>query len=148
MQQGPLRRDPWEAEFGVVFNVPLQTRKQDGKIGGTQTKIEILQQKLSYQRDKIHLEANDALIGLENALRRLEIIKEEVQIADKLARAEKARFDLGDSTLLIVNLREQEAAEVALRLVGAEVDYWIARADYDAVLVKYNAAPANAATTN
>ncbi len=148
MQQGPLRRDPWEAEFGVVFNVPLQTRKQDGKIGGTQTKIEILQQKLSYQRDKIHLEANDALIGLENALRRLEIIKEEVQIADKLARAEKARFDLGDSTLLIVNLREQAAAEVALRLVGAEVDYWIARADYDAVLVKYNAAPANAATTN
>lgn len=148
MQQGTLRRDPWEAEFGVVFNVPLQTRKQDGKIGGTQTKIEILQQKLSYQRDKIQLEANDALIALENALRRLEIIKEEVQIAEKLARAEKARFDLGDSTLLIVNLREQAAAEVALRLVGAEVDYWIARADYDAVLVKYTAVSATTATTN
>jgi outer membrane protein TolC len=150
IQQGTLRRDPWEAEFGVVFNVPLQTRKQDGKIGGTQTKIEILQQKLGYQRDKIHLEANDALIALENALKRLEIIKEEIQVADKLARAEKSRFDLGDSTLLIVNLREQAAAEVALRLVGAEVDYWIARAEYDAVLVKYLAAQPKkpAATAN
>lgn len=137
MQQGTLRRDPWEAEFGVVFNVPLQTRKQDGKIGGTETKIDILRQKLSYLRDKIHVEANDAVIALENALRRLEIIKEEQVVTEKLAQAEKSRFDLGDSTLLIVNLREQAAAEVALRLVAAEVDYWIARADYDAVLAKY-----------
>ncbi len=95
MQQGTLRRDPWEAEFGVVFNVPLQTRKQDGKIGGTQTKIEILGQKLSYLRDKIQVEANDALIALENALRRLEIIKEEVVLAEKLARAENITFRSG-----------------------------------------------------
>jgi outer membrane protein TolC len=135
--QGALRRDPWEAEFGVVFNVPLQTRKQDGKIGGTEQKIEILRQKLGYQRDKIMIEANDALIALENSLRRLEIIRQEVIVAENLAKAEKTRFDLGDSTLLIVNLREQAAAEVALRMVSAELDYWVATADYEAVLMKY-----------
>jgi len=135
--QGALRRDPWEAEFGVVFNVPLQTRKQDGKIGGTEQKIEILRQKLGYQKDKIIIEANDALIALENSLRRLEIIRQEVIVAENLAKAEKTRFDLGDSTLLIVNLREQAAAEVALRMVSAELDYWVATADYEAVLMKY-----------
>jgi len=133
---GTFKRNPWEGDFALVFNIPLQTRKQDGKIGGTETKIEILKQKFAYQKDKISIEAGDALIALENALKRLAIIKEEVIVAEDLARAEKARFDLGDSTLLIVNLREQAAAEVALRLVGAEVDYWIARADYDAVLMK------------
>lgn len=133
---GAFKRNPWEADFALVFNVPLQTRKQDGKIGGAETKIEILKQKLSYQKDKISIEAGDAVIALENALKRLGIIKEEVVVAEDLARAEKARFDLGDSTLLIVNLREQAAAEVALRLVGAEVDYWIARADYDAVVMR------------
>lgn len=133
---GTYKRNPWEGDFALVFNIPLQTRKQDGKIGGTETKIEILRQKLSYQQDKIAVEARDALIALENALRRLAIIKEEVVVARDLARAEKSRFDLGDSTLLIVNLREQAAAEVALRLVGAEMDYWVARADYDAVLMK------------
>lgn len=135
--QGSLRRDPWEAEFGVVFNVPLQTRRQDGKIGGTEQKIEILRQKYGYQKDKIVVEANDALIALENALRRLEIIRQELIVAESLAKAEKARFDLGDSTLLIVNLREQAAAEVALRMVTAELDYWVATADYEAVLMKY-----------
>jgi outer membrane protein, heavy metal efflux system len=131
-----FKRNPWEGDFALVFNIPLQTRKQDGKIGGTETKIEILRTKLNFQKDKIEIEANDALIALENALRRLEIIKQEVVLAEELARAEKTRFDLGDSTLLIVNLREQAAAEVSLRLVGAEVDYWVARADYDAVLMK------------
>ena len=135
--QGALRRDPWEAEFGVVFNVPLQTRKQDGKIGGTEQKIEILRQKHSYQKDKIVIEANDALIALENSLQRLDIIRQELVVAENLAKAEKSRFDLGDSTLLIVNLREQAAAEVALRMVSAELDYWVATADYEAVLMKY-----------
>ncbi|MFO1472449.1 MAG: TolC family protein [Turneriella sp.] len=134
---GTFKRNPWEGDFALVFNIPLQTRKQDGKIGGTETKIDILKQKLAFQRDKISIEAGDALIALENALKRLQIIKEEVLVAENLARAEKARFDLGDSTLLIVNLREQTAAEVALRQVGVEMDYWIARADYDAVLMKY-----------
>jgi len=135
---GPVKRDPWEAEFGLVFNIPLQTRKQDGKIGGTETKIEILRQKYSFLQDKISLEARDALIALENAVRRLEIIRQELAVADNLAKAEKTRFDLGDSTLLIVNLREQTAAEVALRLIGAEVDYWVAYSEYSAALMKYN----------
>lgn len=131
-----FRRDPWEGDFSLVFNIPLQTRKQDGKIGGTEQKIEILKTKLSYQKDKISIEAGDALIALENALKRLQIIREEVKVAESLAKAEKKRFDLGDSTLLIVNLREQNAAEVALRLIGAETDYWNAKADYDAVMMK------------
>lgn len=131
-----FRRDPWEGDFSLVFNIPLQTRKQDGKIGGTETKIDILRTKYAFQKDKIGLEANDARIGVENALQRLKIIREELVVAESLAVAEKARFDLGDTTLLIVNLREQAAAEVALRLVGAEVDYWIAQADYDAVMMK------------
>lgn len=136
-QGGPLRRDPWEAEFGLVFNIPLQTRRQDGKIGSTEQKIEILKQRYAFQKDKILVEANDAYIALENALKRLMIIREELAVAEKLARAEKVRFDLGDSTLLIVNIREQAAAEVALRMVSVELDYWTAVADYEAVLVKY-----------
>lgn len=131
-----FKRDPWEGDFSLVFNIPLQTRKQDGKIGGTEQKIEILKTKLSYQKDKISIEAGDALIALENALKRLQIIREELIVAENLAKAEKTRFDLGDSTLLIVNLREQNAAEVALRLIGAEADYWNTKADYDAVMMK------------
>lgn len=131
-----FKRDPWEGDFSLVFNIPLQTRKQDGKIGGTEQKIEILKTKLAYQKDKISIEAGDALIALENALKRLQIIREERVVAESLAKAEKTRFDLGDSTLLIVNLREQNAAEVALRLIAAEADYWNAKADYDAVMMK------------
>lgn len=136
-----FQRDPWEGDFSLVFQVPLQTRKQDGKIGGVEQKIEILRTKLAYQKDKVVLEATDAFQMIVNAEQRMKIIREELQVAENLARAEKTRFDLGDSTLLIVNLREQAAAEVALRLIAAETDYWIARANYDALVMRHGRQP-------
>jgi outer membrane protein TolC len=53
-------------------------------------------------------------------------------LALELERAERARFDAGDSQLLIVNLREQQTAEAELREVDAMLDYHRASADLKA----------------
>ncbi len=42
-----------------------------------------------------------------------------------LADAERERFGLGDSTLFLVNLREQAAVDAELRQVASQLDYLI-----------------------
>ena len=135
-----------ERSVGANFSAHFTTRSEQFLSGFENAKLENLPERnarfVALRRDRfdrVEIERpdfRDALIALENALKRLQIIREELVVAESLAKAEKTRFDLGDSTLLIVNLREQNAAEVALRLIGAEADYWNAKADYDAVMMK------------
>lgn len=47
---------------------------------------------------------------------------------------ERRKFELGQSDLLSVNLREQQAAEAQTMQVNAFVDYFTAQADYKATL--------------
>ncbi len=55
----------------------------------------------------------------------------EVIVALDLADAERERFRLGDSTLFVVNLREQAAVDAELRQVAANLDYLRALAFYE-----------------
>ena len=48
--------------------------------------------------------------------------------------AERRKFDLGDSNLLLVNLREQATADAATTEVDAHLNYFDAQADYRAAL--------------
>ena len=77
-------------------------------------------------------EVRDATSAMVQARRRLEAVRAEVRAADELATLEERRFDLGDSTLLIVNLRETAAAESHIKEVDALVDYHKAEANYRA----------------
>jgi outer membrane protein TolC len=49
-------------------------------------------------------------------------------VAAAVAEAERARFEAGATTLLIVNLREATAAQAAASWVDARIDVEIARA--------------------
>jgi outer membrane protein TolC len=55
-----------------------------------------------------------------------------VETARTLEDAERARFDLGDSSQFFVNQRELATADAALREVKSLADYFKARAEYDA----------------
>ena len=56
------------------------------------------------------------------AIRRLEIAVAERGLAERLTVAERERFDLGESSLLLVNLREQAMLEAQAREVDASAD--------------------------
>jgi outer membrane protein, heavy metal efflux system len=57
-----------------------------------------------------------------------------VQAAREVEKGERERFELGDSNLIFVNLREQTAAEAAIREIDALSDYEKAKAAYRAAL--------------
>jgi outer membrane protein TolC len=52
-------------------------------------------------------------------------------VARELERLERDRFDLGDSTQFLVNLRELAAADAAVRDIRAHTDYEKALARLD-----------------
>lgn len=132
MGDGPRSIGEAEAFFGVRVEIPLMVRTARGRIEQAEAKRRELDALESLQRDRVRNEVQDALIGLDLARKRTAIAEQERKAADDLAQGEATRLDLGDSNLIFVNLREQTAAEAAVREIDALLDYQKALAAYRA----------------
>ena len=75
------------------------------------------------------VDLRDAKNAFDAASQRIDWAKQEVDVSQKLENGERKRFDLGDSTQFLVNLREQTTVEAQLREVDAVLDAHRARAN-------------------
>lgn len=116
----------------LLLDVPLQTRSARGRRDGARATLSRLAEQQHYARDRIDADVRNAHVAVRASRQRIDAARVETQLAKQLERAERTRFDQGDSHLLIVNLREQQTAEAELREVDAVFDYHGARADLDA----------------
>lgn len=80
-------------------------------------------------RDVVALELRDAHSALVAAHARVALAREQLSAAHELELAQRSRFRLGDSTLLLVNLREQAATDAALQELEALGEYHRAQVD-------------------
>ena len=126
-----VRRGPQEFKAGLVFDLPFRNRTARGKAAGAEAKIRQLDLRAKFLRDQIEAEVQDAAIAVEAARQRLAILAEEIQVSRELEDAEKARFELGEGTLFILNLREQATADAAIRKALADADYQRALTSYE-----------------
>jgi len=128
---GVVKRGPNELKAGIGFELPFQRRSASGKIMMVSAKINQIRLKERMARDKIEAEVRDAASAVRAAHERVTLLRDEVAVARELEDAERARFDLGDGTLFLVNLREQATADAALRELAAVNDWLRAKAIYD-----------------
>ena len=63
------------------------------------------------------------------AIERIAATRKEVLTSKQLVISERQRFELGEGTLLIVNLREQALVEAQQREIDALADYFKALAN-------------------
>jgi len=131
---GEYKRGLPVVELGLTLDVPLLARPQRGRVEAQQAALRKVERLAGLQRDRVIAELRDAASAVRAAATRAEVTGREVELADKLQAAELRRFDLGDSTMLLVNLREQATAEAKIREVDAQVDYHKATAAYRAAL--------------
>ena len=129
---GSITKRGSELIAGITLTSPFQRRKARGEVAIQAAKLEQLMHKLQYVRDKVVVEVRDAVSALELSLRRLELARAEYDVARRLATAEMERFELGDSTLFIVNQREMVAAYAQFVAVAALTDCHVATAAYRA----------------
>lgn len=116
-----------ELELYATLEVPILYRAPLGRIQAAKAGLARLEAQLQLARDRVAMELGDASSALAAASERIVLTRREVEVALRLERGERTRFELGDSTLLFVNLREQSTAEAKLREVDALSDYQKAR---------------------
>lgn len=134
---GSITKRGSEFIAGVTLKSPFQRRKAKGAVAVQEAKLEQLDQKLTFARNRVEVEVRDSVSALDAALQRLELARAELDVSQRLAEAERERFELGDSTLFVVNLRELSAAGARLKVIGALADCHKAEAVYRAAAALY-----------
>lgn len=127
-------KTPFELEASLLVSVPLQRRKALGKARAIEGKLAQTRTKAQFARDKIATDVRNAVATLKAAYLRIEQARQSVELNQTMEEAERQRFDAGDSNLLLVNLREQAAADARKTLVASLLEYYEAQADYRAAL--------------
>lgn len=127
-------KSEFEIEATLRLSVPLERRKALGKARQLRGKIAQIRAKTQFAADKIALEVQVAYAALIAAAQRVEQTTEGLALAKQMQDAERRLYELGQSTLFNLNLREKQTADAALERVAALFDYHVAVSDYTAAL--------------
>jgi outer membrane protein TolC len=127
-----LNRD--ELYMGLNVEIPLQQRVSGGRAQTAAANLQRLKWEQRLQEDRIANEVKDAYSALSAARQRLALSAQQRKAAQQLEQGEQNRFELGESTLLFVNLREIAHGDAQLMAAEAQSILFKAHADYEAAL--------------
>lgn len=121
---------------GLTLTIPLGTRSADGRMEAAQLKLDRLALEQVENVQRVLLEVRDVASQLRAVEGRYQAALSVLQLAREVERGERIRFELGDSTLFLVNQRERTTAAAELELIDVLQDYAQARTLFDAVAGK------------
>ena len=127
-------KSEFELEAALFFDLPLQRRKGRGKMHAVQAKMSQLSAKRRMVRDKVAAEVQTVYAGLIQSRQEALKAREAVALASKMADIERRKFEVGDSDLLKVALREQYALVAAEEKISATFRHFAAFTEYAASL--------------
>jgi outer membrane protein, heavy metal efflux system len=129
--QRRVPRGPDEVRAGVVFELPLQRRTATGQEQAAQARIRQFDQRVQFQRDQIQVEVRDAVSAVRRAYEGVNVLRAEVDATKRVEDAERQRYQLGESTLFVLNQRELQTGDAQIREVAALADFHRAMAFYE-----------------
>lgn len=132
---GGISRDPAEAFVGLRLTLPFERRHARGRMDEARAEADALQARRRMLEDQILLEVNGLALQVAASERLVALAGDETRLANDMAEAERRRFTLGASDFLVVNLREESAADARLRQIDAEYRRSSARAELVAATV-------------
>lgn len=120
--EGSSKRDPFELELSLMIDVPLDTDAAQGRRRAARASAARIEVARSLVVDQALAELRDARAAVTAAAQRESLSGEEKSLADALLEAERDRLTLGESTVFMVDLREQAALEAAIRQIDAAIE--------------------------
>ena len=120
----------------LVLDIPILNRVQTGREQSAEATIAKTDEQKRFARDRIVADVRGSLVTIDASLQRAALAQKEVQVATQLAGGELRRFELGESNMLLVNLREQASAEAAIRQIDAQADFQRATANFRAATAR------------
>lgn len=106
----------------LLFSLPIPLRADRGRLEKAEADARALEHELSWLRDQVAVEVRDAISRLEAAERSLELTRRSAEVSRQVADGERTRFELGSTSLLTVNLREEAAADAEISLVDSQAE--------------------------
>ena len=121
----------WVGGFGynmrLRFSMPLFNRGPRGKVLHAQAEQERLAWKQAYTERQVGIDVDNWLSAIVRARDRVKAATEALRLAKTLEEGERARFNMGATSVLFVNLRERAVVDAAYELYRAQADYVVAR---------------------
>ena len=120
----PATRDQSQEAFvGFKFSMPIFLMEARGANAAADFELESARQKAQLIRQELEVDLEAALIEAKGAATISKLQLEESQFAKQVEAAERKRFAHGDSSLLNVNLREQDSGLAQIRAIDSLFDY-------------------------
>jgi outer membrane protein TolC len=110
-------------KWGIHFSLPILLRKERGKL--ELTKLSIQETALTIQQKNLEIQ-NKVLFyyaQLDNTQQQLSLLSNILQNTQALLDAENIRFTLGESSIFLINTREQKLLETQLKFLKLLADY-------------------------
>ena len=132
---GPLSdfttKDKFQSFFTLKFSFPVQRRKASGAKRAAEAEILALEQDLQGIEDRLEILVRQAIFSVRAARKNLVALKEAYEMAKLVEEGARTRWELGDVSLLDVNLREEKTAKLAKQQIEAEkmlfsAEVWLA----------------------
>ncbi len=113
--------------MAALFSMPLFNRAARGKVLHAEAEQIRLAYKQAYTERQVQIEVDNWLSAIVRARDRVKASTEALRLAKTLEEGERARFNMGATSVLFVNLRERAVVEAAYELYRAQADYAVAR---------------------
>lgn len=117
--QSPLQNYKW----GINFSFPLLLRKERGKVQAVEIKQQMVQNKLSQKRIDVENKVRNYYNQVENARRQVNLSLSIVNNTNGMLSAELRKFELGESSIFLINSREQKLFETQLKLIKTQGEF-------------------------
>lgn len=116
-------------KFGFDFMMPVLLRKERGKLQS----VRIKQKELNFEKITVQRELNTNIETIFNEINNLgQQIQQQLSInlnQERLLEAEKNKFSMGESTIFMLNTRENKLIEMKLKLETLKAKYEKAKAN-------------------
>lgn len=114
---------------GLKFSFPLFLRKERGELKLAGYKLEDASLELELNRRKIQNKVDGILQELESYFEQIKLSQEMVANYRQLLSAEERKFSFGESSLFLINSRENKLIEARLKLNELLVKYLVTKAE-------------------
>ncbi len=112
---------PQAAMVGVSFKFPLLQRQAKGNLIQVESELRQVRVEKRFLYEQLSNEFANMLIGINRSRQQVSLLKKELTLAQKVQQGETKKFYQGDSTLFLVNQREQMTTQVQLNTLHAQV---------------------------
>lgn len=115
---------------GLNLSFPLFLRKERGELKLAEYKLEEASLKMELNRREIENKVDGLMQELDSYIEQIKLSSEMVDNYRQLLRAEERKFSFGESSLFLINSRENKLIEAKLKQTEILTKYLISRAEF------------------